>query len=261
MDVQFLSDVHADLRKANVYVKPAAPVLVVAGDVDSHADPSYRDRLQALFSNHKSGAYVPGNHDYWGATAPLPAVADYISRVCASLDSCVTVLRDGNWGYDVPNTDTRVLGATLWTHIPDSLAYEAPSLLNDFQYIRTDPSTLLSVDDVVAQHARDKEWISKAIDRAVEDGKRVVVVTHHAPDLALAILNGSKSTNGLGLFYYCDDMRDVIRKPGISAWIYGHTHESRMMRLRGVPFPFLTNAMGYPGEKTGFAEGAKLSVE
>lgn len=131
--LQIISDIHLDVRGRPMEISPSAPTLVVAGDVASHADPRYREYLHTLFKNHRYGVYVPGNHEIWGASAPISDVLDSIERTCRSLTTPVTLLRSGNLGFDVPLTRTRVVGATLWTHIPHELANIAPTMLNDFK--------------------------------------------------------------------------------------------------------------------------------
>jgi hypothetical protein len=42
--------------------------------------------------------------------------------------------------------------------------------------------------------------------------------------------------------------------------MYGHCHESRVTRLRGLRYPFVTNAMGYPNEDTGYARGMRIEI-
>ena len=257
--LQLVSDVHLDVRRAPIEIRATAPTLVVAGDVMSFTDPNYRDYMQRLFANHRYGVYVPGNHDVWGADGPMSEVLDSMERVCASLAPRVAIMRSGDWGFDVPGTDTRVVGATLWTHVPVEMSIVAPQLLNDFRFIHRGGRDL-TVEDVNAMHDVDRDWISRAISRASLDGKSVAVVTHHAPDMALAAYNASHSTDGMGVFYYCNDMSDVMRQDGIVAWMYGHCHESRVTRLRGLRYPFVTNAMGSPNEDTGYARGMRIEI-
>jgi hypothetical protein len=233
---------------------------VVAGDVAAHTDPRYKDYVQSIFSHHSRGILVPGNHDVWGATSPIDRAHDHIDRICASLNTPVTMLRAGHWGADIPGTRTRVVGATLWTNIPKSFTSLANSFMNDYKSINTAPNTPITVAEINAMHLRDREWIARAVKEAARVGKAAVVVTHHSPDRALSVNNPHKAMNGLGVFYYCDDMADVMKFPNIAAWVYGHTHESRVTRLRGYQYPFVTNALGYPQERTGYAEGAKIEI-
>jgi hypothetical protein len=258
--LQLISDVHLDIRGRTLRVTPTAPTLVVAGDVSSFTDRNYRDYVRVLFENHKYGVYVPGNHEFWGATGPLSRVLDSIERTCKSLDTPVTLLRRGNWGFDVPHTRTRVVGATLWTHIPMEMASSASSLLNDFKYVRTGARSPLTVFDVNGMHETDKKWIARAVREAERDNRRAVVVTHHSPAIGLSAMNDNKAKGGMGAFYFGDDMDPILKMRNICAWLYGHTHESGSFRLRGIACPIFTNALGYPSENTGFADGAGIRI-
>jgi Icc-related predicted phosphoesterase len=258
--LQLISDIHLDVRRNPIRIKPSAPVLVVAGDVMSHMDVNYRNYMQILFENHRYGVYVPGNHDVWGTTTHISNALDHMENICSSLGSHVSLLRSGNLGFDVPNTNSRIVGATLWTHIPDELANSALYMLNDFRFIKKDPVNGITARDMNDMHNVDKRWISKSLDDVARCGKNAIVVTHHVPDLALSAFNDSHSKDGLGLFYYCDDMVSILKKPKITAWLYGHCHESRVSYLKGLDYPFVTNALGYPGECTGYADGVNIDI-
>lgn len=260
--IQLISDIHLDVRKHEMEIPASAPTLVVAGDIASHKDPKLRDYLGSVFRNFKYGVYVPGNHEIWGAEYPLSYVHSTIERVCNSLPTPITLLRAGVLGFDIPETHTRIVGATLWTHLPPEMSTIASSMLNDFKYIRTSATNgRLTVGAVNMMHETDKKWITSAIHEAGRDGKRAVVVTHHSPDTSLSVFNDPKAINGMGAFYFADDMRGVMKMPNIAAWLYGHTHEARISRLNGIRYPFVTNALGYPHESTGYAAGVKIRVE
>jgi predicted phosphodiesterase len=258
--VQIISDVHLDVRGHTKTMVPHASTLAVAGDVSSHTDVRYRDYMAELFRNHRYGVYVPGNHEFWGSEYPMPQSLDFMESICRSLPTPVTLLRRGNYGFDVPGTNTRILGATLWTPVPLEVSNTADRILNDYKYIKNGPGHPMTVKNVISWHGSDKEWISDAIKAANSDGKRSVVMTHHAPDVLLSVFNDHKARDGMGVFYYGNDMSSITHMSGISAWLYGHTHESRVFNIPGIRYPFVTNALGYPGESTGYAEGACIEI-
>jgi len=72
--------------------------------------------------------------------------------------------------------------------------------------------------------------------------------------------NDGRAKDGYGPLYYASDMGSVMSLPGITGWAFGHTHESHVMWLPKIKYPIITNAFGYPGEKTGFAAGAGLDL-
>lgn len=258
--VQVISDVHLDVRGGPMQIKATAPTLIIAGDVAPFIHPKYRDYLGEITMNHRNVAYVAGNHEYYESPLSPMQSQEQMERVCNSLPSNVVFLRAGGGHLDIPRTDLRVVGATMWTNIDPSISGELERLLNDFTHIRISPQTFISGHDMSVMHEIDKRWVADSVSHARRDGKRSVVVTHHSPDRRLSVNNDARAKSGYGPLYYASDMGGVFSVPGIAAWASGHTHESHVMWLPNVKFPFITNAHGYPGEKTGFASGSGLNL-
>ncbi len=144
--------------------------------------------------------------------------------------------------FDVPSTDVRVLGCTLWSEP----APGADRLLNDFRLIRG--MTFAAYRDT---HRRHVAWLEQECARAAADGKRVVVFTHHAPivsGLVPQVAQGKTLTEAgcLGT--------DLLSAPGtrfhnskvIRYWAFGHTHVSLRMQVGSCVV--LSNQYGYPGD-------------
>ncbi len=265
--VQIVSDVHLDVRGYALQMSASAPTLVIAGDVCPMVHPKYRDFLLALTKNHPTVAYVAGNHEYYGSSLGIRQSQEYIENVCRSLPSRVVFLRAssgyGGSGFDtldIPDTDVRIVGATMWTNATDGSGKNAEYILNDFTNIMYTAHRVLSIADMAEMHRTDRRWIAESIEDAHRQRKKVLVVTHHSPDRRLSVFNGNKATQGYGPLYYASDMVPLFSLRGICGWVFGHTHESHVMRLPGVKFPFVTNAVGYPDENTGFAMGAGLDL-
>lgn len=262
VSLQVVSDVHAEFLDGILpMMSRDAEILIMAGDIMPHVNKSYKDTLSALCYGYKHVVYVPGNHEYYGGSGTPTQVFDYIKRVCRSVNTPISLLGYGEPSYDIPETSVRVVGATLWTNIPQEMA-RSTYMLSDFNTIASyDTSLKLTHYDMNFMHERDKIHIRDSVKQAATDGKAAVVVTHHAPDARIAATNDSRATNGYGIFYYNVDMASVITQPNVSAWVFGHTHESMMCNLYGVRYPFITNALGYPHESTGFcSEGVVMSI-
>jgi predicted phosphodiesterase len=264
--VTLVSDVHCDIRHKVYRLRnpKRSETLIIAGDVASASDESYRDHLVALTGEFRQTAYVPGNHEFYGCYAPMAETLDFMDRVCMSLPGNVRLMRRGADPLDIPGTDTSVVGATLWTDA-NAAALDGEGLMNDFKMIRSacpEKRCALTVDDMREMHRLDSEHIDRSLAAVGSRGRRAIVATHHSPDIRLSLLNASRSTYGLGPFYYCSDMDDVFSngRGVIKAWCYGHTHESHLMFLPDHPFPFVTNALGYPNESTGFGLNAGISI-
>jgi predicted phosphodiesterase len=257
--VQVISDVHCDVSGRQLYLDPTADTLVIAGDVCPYASAKYKDYIAALTANHRNVVYVPGNHEFYGASYDSNAI-DYMERVCKSMGSNVVLLHNGGEHMDIPGTSVRIVGATMWTNIDPHLVDSLGTLLNDFTHIKyqggfLDPSGMSEL------HAKDKEWVKKSVDAAKRAGKKALVVTHHSPDRRLSVFNAEKAKGGFGPLYYSSDLGNLTTNPNITAWIYGHTHEAGVFKLPDSPFSFVTNAKGYPAQQTGYADGFAINLK
>jgi predicted phosphodiesterase len=257
-DFQIISDIHTDVRESAYYVPPVAPFLIIAGDLCPMVHPNYRDFLLAATSNHRRVFYVAGNHEYYESPLDPLRAQEHMESVCKSMPSDVTFLRAGGSVGSVPGVS--LIGATLWTNIDPVLSSRLEHLLNDFKYIKVGGEAYLSGHDMTILHERDKRWIEAKIRDAAADGSKCVVVTHHSPDRRLSIASDDKATAGYGPLYYASDMLPTMMSAPIVSWVYGHTHESHYMKLPEVNTTFATNALGYPGERTGHAQGAGIRV-
>jgi Icc-related predicted phosphoesterase len=79
------------------------------------------------------------------------------------------------------------------------------------------------VDVNNALHAADVRWIEAEVTRAQSDGKRLVVVTHHAP-----LLHGTSQQKHAGSPLSCAFATDLTRlvKEPVVLWVHGHTHHT-----------------------------------
>jgi UDP-2,3-diacylglucosamine pyrophosphatase LpxH len=271
-ELQLISDVHLDTRPQwddawkhlleNIVLGPQRKksVLIIAGDVAPYAHAKYRDFLDELTHEYPNVVYTPGNHEFYGAPGPVYETTLNIERVCATLNTNVVVLRSGGMHYDIPGTKTRIIGATLWTNVPDNMWPNAKGLLNDYAYIQGSSGGTITTDDVNDMHNTDKRWLSQSLSLATKEDKTAIVVTHHSPERRLSLYNETRTMSGLGPLYFSSDMGHILSNKVICAWCYGHTHESHCMALPEYKYKFITNAYGYQGERTGFtiASGIKI---
>ena len=71
-------------------------------------------------------------------------------------------------------------------------------------------------------------WLEESIRAAAGDGKRVVVLTHHAPSFHGTCApqhDGSSIAAG-----FCSNLEGLLRPP-VVAWLFGHTHWSSWQRF------------------------------
>jgi hypothetical protein len=192
-------------------------------------------------------------------------------------------------GDDDDGINVTILGCTLHSHVPPEAREVVRQKVNDFRRIAD-----WTVDDHVAEHARDVAWLRHellaisgaqcpaAADVAVdastpEDrqaklqagrrraGRRVIVVTHHAP-----MVRGTSHPQHVGSPWssafatpLLDDDNDASGGDkarvfsAVDCWIFGHTHYSTDFLVGGTRL--VSNQRGYvlPGATTRADDGSK----
>jgi len=135
--------------------------------------------------------------------------------------------------YDVPDSSIRILGCTLWSHVPPQSEEAVAGGLTDYRAIKVSndstaasdggESHVVTVSDTNKWHATELKWLKEALETAKTDCKRVVVMTHHAPSLhgtGAPAHSGSDIESGFGT-----SLEDLLCSP-VVAWLFGHTHWS-----------------------------------
>jgi 3',5'-cyclic AMP phosphodiesterase CpdA len=226
------SDLHLDLRPdaaavadALVANDPRADCLVLAGDVAEARWPGLRPFLERARAAYDHLVYVPGNHEYYGGAmhateALLRAMPGYLN--CGARDV----------------GGVRVLGCTLWAAPPPRLA-----CFNDFLRIRT-PDGNWTRRDMCAAHMLHVAWLEKQLAAGP-----ALVVTHHAPvmgDSSPDQYRGSRNEA-----FFASDVGAALG-PRTLGWVFGHTHHAATLARDG--YALWTNALGYPGERTGYRD-------
>jgi predicted phosphohydrolase len=212
--IHVLSDLHLGFG-AFVPPRPAADVVVLAGDVDT-GQRGFRWVQQAWDATPV--IYVPGNHEYYGEalpqlTAKLQAAgADWPVRV---LERSAVVL-DG----------VRFLGCTLWT---DLALYGNPYLgglavadvMADFRTIRVSPTyRRFRPGDAAALHRVTLRWLAEEFSQS---DLPTVVVSHHAPSAQSLDPRFAADPTNAG---YASALDELIARWQPVAWIHGHVHRS-----------------------------------
>lgn len=251
MRIRILSDVHLDVRPFTP--RPCESDLVlVAGDLSNYA-PAGRARsnqlLRALVRTQDQRTpvcMVAGNHDYYAFGTDMVEIEKVLRRD-ASYEGAHFLDRDH---YDLG--DLRVLGCTLWSsftllsqsnYLGKPITVEqamsaANRSVNDFYHQWRD-GRLITPQQHVEMHFRDRDWLSREITRAGEEKKRVVVLTHFCPhpscvhpQFAGSLLNP----------YFASDCSELFRRP-VVAWVHGHTHCAVRSSCNGIPI--YCNPRGY----------------
>lgn len=221
MKIRLVSDIHWEFEPFKFNTE-GCDVLVVAGDLADFAN--LRPALDALSKLKVPVVYVPGNHDYWGAS-----YGDHVRDTAAEYG--VHFLDN----HHIRIQDQRFVGSTLW--------YEDDGF--DFPDFDRVPGGRWS-------KIRERYYRSLAfLTNKVTEGD--IVITHHLPHYSLTYPEFRDADNR---GFLAKVPEALLAKPKL--WLFGHTHCVRDRMIKGTRF--VCNPRGYPSERNnGF--DPKLIIE
>lgn len=232
--LRIMSDLHLEFGPLDL--EPIGEdVLVLAGDVGLGIDGA----LWAAGYGRKNGVEVvmiAGNHEHYqqrSVRATLTALRDV---------SGITFLED-----DIAEVVGCVfIGATLWTDFnlngcPAQAQRLAESSMNDYRLIHKDGRRLTPID-TAAWHKFSVGVLRERLPRRYQDGKPVVVLTHHLPSArSIAGRYADSEINAA----YASNLDDIVAESGAALWVHGHTHVSQDYMIGNTRV--LCNPRGYAG--------------
>ncbi|MDX1016371.1 phosphatase [Sinorhizobium medicae] len=247
MKLWVLSDLHLEFGQPFLQTPPVdADVMVCAGDVlDRGIIPSLQWLADTL-GDAIPVVFVPGNHEYYGAALQesIRDARDYAGRF-----PNIHFLE--NEAVDI--RDVRFIGGGLWTDFrlfgrnPEVTMSYAAHGMNDYKKIKFSkaPFRKFKPIDAYRKHNETRHFIAKELrDRT---GLTTVVVTHHAPSprsIDLGFRHDPLSAS------YASDLEDLMWETGPDLWVHGHVHHRNDYAVGDTRV--VSNARGYPGERTGF---------
>ena len=236
MRLHILSDLHLEFGP---FVAPnvSADVVVLAGDI--HTGIQGVTSIARIFPD-KPIIYVLGNHEFYGETTSR--LEEKVKKLAQN--SNIHVLQNDS----VEIGGVLFLGATLWTdyaltHNAVRAEAAAASDMNDFRRIRVWPTyRKFRPADARRLHTKSLEWLKAQIKQA--QGKKIVVVTHHAP--SARSIDPSYCTDPLNPAY-ASNLEDYLSDSGIQLWVHGHIH--RLSDYTVGKTRVIANPRGYVGSE------------
>ncbi|KAG8162789.1 hypothetical protein KVR01_007267 [Diaporthe batatas] len=242
--VQVMSDLHLEVgQQYEAFDFPAAGrLLVLAGDVGRLIDyEGYRGFLERQAGRFERVFLVLGNHEFFGLGYEEGiARAERLAREPA-LRGRLVLLDRGVWADG--ESGSVIVGCTLWSHIPDPARAVVGSRVSDYRQIRG-----WSVDRHNQVHGEESAWLASALQSLSEDrgrtdqqGRNILVVTHHAPSLA-----GTSAPEHAGNPWtpaFATDLLPDLQTGRVKTWVFGHTHHTTELCCGGVRL--VANQRGY----------------
>lgn len=208
---QFMSDLHLERSPGfRVPEPPVASYLLLAGSIGDPFHSEYANFLQHCAGMFERVFVVLGAQEAYGRT--IEEAARLVRAVCGrpEMRGRVTLLEAGV-AYELDalkggGKAVRVVGATLWGHVPPQAVWSAACADQDYRAIKG--HTVVTGN---ARHAADAAWLGAEVARAEADDVGLVVVTHHAPPAVDAMLSSP-----------------------VALWVHGRTNRCHRDDLHGM---------------------------
>jgi hypothetical protein len=251
---QLLSDLHLEFplsphkHQYDTYtITPQAPYLLLCGDIGLFAQlPLFISFLWRISNDFLHVFLVLGNHEFYRVSRSAGLqTADEMER---QLDGKLTVLHRRR----VDIGDVTLLGCTLHSKLDPEQVHRITMGLNDFALVgEWGPA------EYMREHEADLMWLKAELEE-VEEGRRVIVATHHAP-ATRGTSNPAYDSSPFRSAFATELVGDVA--PGrVKVWAFGHTHWCCDFVEGGVRV--VANQGGYSmGGKEGKGEGGTKGFE
>ena len=261
---KLVSDIHLELGGVHalhrhpcttLLTSHGATTLILAGDCGKPVTPVFTSFLTRASAAFQQILIVPGNHEYYNGTKEDvdTAMETWIDELNTQVGHNKVILLNHNTTVYIPDKNIRILGCTLWSHIPDEALRDVQHGLNDFRMIGTCNQTSktprrITTSDYNAWHQTDLAWLKREIKSATERNERIIVVTHHPPTFEQTSAEEFRNSDNLMRFAFASDLEDFLGG-NVVCWCYGHTHFSNDMVFRGTRV--VSNQAGYLAERGG----------
>jgi predicted phosphodiesterase len=247
MFAHVLSDIHLEMDKCPAthdisnYFSPVnkADYLFLLGDIGVPHEDSYSKFLQSCTRKYQKVFMVAGNHEMYHTTGE-DTVEDTVSKlreICTENEKLVFLDKET---YDLPGLNIRIAGTTLWSRVTEAQMSDIRCFISDYRAIKG-----WTVEHNNYVHANCVQWLKMETEKAKQDGKKLVIMTHHAP-----LLNSChpKHMGSPLSSAYETDLSELIKvNPHISLWLHGHTHHSEARTVGSTTV--LSNQCGYSADK------------
>lgn len=229
------------------FMLPDADILIIAGDLcdDTSKAFSYckRSWMKDVSKRYKYVFFVLGNHDYYGTS--LVNLEQKLESLIQE-QGLTNVFLLQNDCFEIPNTNTLVIGGTLWTDYANQdplTMMNASFCMNDYRQIRDHKYSKITAERLLREHYKTKQFID-IVARENRD-KELIVITHHLPSYSLCNRDyDNQNTNA----YYASNLDQLILdNENIKCWVSGHSHQRKQLYIGQCLC--MMNAFGYAGSE------------
>lgn len=232
--LQFVSDIHLEFRgKSYPIIEPKAKYLALLGDIGYPRMDNYHKFIEMQIPKFKRIFIIAGNHEYYSHKYidTLKYMIEYFNTL-----PNVTFLNNSSF---ITDENIKIVGSTLWSHIPISETGFIIENMNDYHKIKKERAKITPVD-TNQWHKESVEFISKEL----QTDMPTIVLSHHVPYNSLDFIPEQFHTSKCLSAYYSD--LSYLFKPPLKYWLFGHCHVPITYKYDQVIL--MSNPLGYPSE-------------
>lgn len=237
--LQVLSDLHLEMRpndiNINTIIIPSANILALVGDIGSPFDQNFNEFIKWCSNNYEIVFFIPGNHEYYNNKGiDINTINIELNRICNQYRN-VIFLYNTIYIYN----KYCFIGTTLWSFIPDEHKKDLSHMINDYRYIFKETNVQITVEDTNCEYYKNKNFIEKSIEYAIQNKLSPVILTHHTPSFVKT--SAPQYENGISKYAFSTKLECT---PGIiRLWCCGHTHYNFHSNCEG--YEMFSNQYGY----------------
>lgn len=250
MSIQIFSDLHLESPKAyDVFeITPRGLYLALIGDignVEKHQD-DFFFFLETQLRRFQAVLFVPGNHEAyyssWSRTLDLLRKFEKDTRADNTLGEFVLLDRGV---FHIPDTQTAILGCSLFSHVPPENEDYVSLGLNDFYHIQG-----WSVAQHNEAHKRDLKWLNEQVKALDTSDTEIIILTHWSPTRDPRSMDPKHANSPIVSAFVTDLSKETcFLSRNVKLWAFGHTHfncDLKSNRGESIePLRLLTNQRGY----------------
>lgn len=248
--IQVLSDLHLEVHKPyDVFeIEPKAPYLALLGDIGNVAGHKhgYLGFLTRQLQQFRAVILVLGNHEAyhssWPETLDILRTFQEDARKNPSLGEFVLLDRGV---FQLPDSNTVILGCSLFSYVPPESHMVVSMGLNDF--FQTDE---WDVDAHNKAHNRDLSWLNAQVAGLKDSDVKIIIFSHWSPTLDARAIDPRHAGSRITCAFSTDLSREkCFKSEKVKLWAFGHTHyncDFVVEREDGaVPLRLVANQRGY----------------
>lgn len=235
------SDIHMEFYDTNPeFYDWSGDILILAGDIcEGREYRKYHNFWSQAAAMAEHVILIAGNHEYYGSC--IDNEIDNIREELSRYKNFHILDNESIELYGIQFT-----GSTLWTNLEKYpiVSAHAQQQIYDYKTIRTErdgEERRIRPSDTSEYYKNALEYLEDV----VSNGKRTVVITHHAPSERSV---GPNFVNNYLNPAFVNDLDCFIEAyPNIEQWIHGHTHDFFNYHIGTCQVT--CNPRGYPGER------------